>query len=183
MKRVKWMLFDTARRMDRSALAGLALLAGAAVFYVASIAPARERVELLRREAAAAARGAQVDGRMGQRPAGAPSASNAAEFYQFFPSRQSAPEWLELIYKAAARQSLQLREGEYKLMPGKTGKLVEYQVSLPVTGSYAQIRKFVVQVLRDVPAASLDELVFRREAIGSGEVEAKIRLTLHMRSE
>jgi hypothetical protein len=183
MNRLKWMLFESARRLDRSAQAGLALLAAAIVFQLAVSAPAQVQLELLRREAARTKGGAEQAERARQRGDSAPDSARTSEFYQYFPPRQDAPEWLERIYQAAGKQALELAQGEYKLAPGKTGKLLEYQISLPVKGSYAQVRRFVVQVLHDVPAASLDELTFKRDAIGSAEVEAKVRLTLHMRSQ
>lgn len=182
MKRFQWMLLESIGRCDRAALAGLALLAAAVGFQLAVNEPARARLAQLRLETAAQRSAAQAGGPRALQRA-VPDSARADAFYAYFPSRKSAPESLDLIYQAAARQALALNEGQYALVPGKAAKLLEYQVSLPVKGSYAQIRRFAVQVLHDVPAASLDELVFRRDAVGSAEVEAKIRFTLHMRSE
>jgi hypothetical protein len=38
-------------------------------------------------------------------------------------------------------------------------------------------------VLDEIPALSLEEIVFQRDRIGDGAVQAKIGLTLHLRSE
>ena len=83
------------------------------------------------------------------------------------------------MYAAAAAQKLVLEQGEYRLSSDKTGKLARYQVTLPVKGSYLQIRQFVDQALIDVPVATLDDINFKREAIGATQLEARIKFTLY----
>jgi Tfp pilus assembly protein PilO len=183
MKRFKWMIADSINRLDWTAQLGLALCMFAAVFQFAVSAPMQSRAGQLQREAAAAKKDAENIARNSKRRDIRPVNARFNEFYQYFPSRQSTPDWLQKIYGAAAAQAIQLSQGEYRLVPDKTGKLVGYQINLPVKGSYAQVRKFIVQVLNEVPTASLDELAFRREAIGNAEVEAKIRLTLYLRAQ
>jgi Tfp pilus assembly protein PilO len=183
MKRFKWMIAESIKRLDWTAQLGLALCLFAAVFQFAVNTPMRSRAEQLQREAAATKKDAENAVRNHKRRDIRPINARFNEFYQYFPSRQSTPDWLQKIYGAATNQAVQLTQGEYRLVPDKTGKLVGYQINLPLKGSYAQVRKFIVQVLNDVPTASLDELTFRREAIGNAEVEAKIRLTLYLRAE
>jgi hypothetical protein len=103
-----------------------------------------------------------------------------ANFYAFFPPLGSTPDWLQRIFGLAESQGLRLEAGEYKLRRDRDFKLVRYELTLPVRGSYPQIREFVSHVLTDVPASSLDELSLRREDPGSSTVEARIRLTLHL---
>ena len=55
-----------------------------------------------------------------------------------------------------------------------------YQVTLPVKGSYGAVWKFGMLALRAIPFASLDEISFRRDAIGDAAVEARLRLTLYL---
>jgi len=49
-----------------------------------------------------------------------------------------------------------------------------------VKGSYLQIRQFVAQALNDVPVAALEDINFKREAIGATEVETRIKFTLFL---
>ena len=100
------------------------------------------------------------------------------KFYGFF-SGTPLTEWLNKLYAAAAAQQLVLEQGEYRLSSDKTGKLARYQVTLPVKGSYLQIRQFVDQALIDVPVAALDDINFKREAIGATQLEARIKFTLY----
>jgi hypothetical protein len=183
MKRFKWMIADSLKRLGWTAQLGLALCAFAVVFQIGVNGPARSRLEQLQRDAAATKKDAEDMASNSKHRDIRPVGERLSDFYQHFPPGQSTPDWLRKIYIAAANQTIQLNQGDYRLVPDKTGKLAGYQINLPVQGSYAQVRKFIVQVLNDVPTASLDELTFRREAIGNAEVEAKIRLTLYLRAE
>jgi hypothetical protein len=101
-------------------------------------------------------------------------------FYEFFPVREKAPNLFKSIYGAAHEESINLAQGEYKFIPGKSGRIGSYQVNLPVKGSYIQIRKFIVKVLNSVPSAALEEVSFRRDAISKSDLEAKIRFSIYM---
>jgi hypothetical protein len=50
-----------------------------------------------------------------------------------------------------------------------------------VKGSYAAIWQFAMAALRTIPFASLDEITFRRDAIGDATVDARLKLTLYLR--
>lgn len=103
-----------------------------------------------------------------------------ANFYAFFPPLTTLPDWLERIYAAAEKNGVQLDTGEYKLLQETNRKLARYQLTLPVRGSYTQVRGFIADVLTDVPAAALDDVGFRREAVGNAVLDTRIRFTLYM---
>ncbi len=67
---------------------------------------------------------------------------------------------------AAARQSISLEQGEYKLLGSRGERLAAYQINLPIKGSDLQIRNFVAEVLNEVPVAALEDVSFQRQAIG-----------------
>jgi hypothetical protein len=166
-------------RLGRTGVVGVALVAFAAAFHFSAIAPLAAERASLRAEADDLERRLRMGGAaLGK---GTP-AEQLATFYAFFPSPQSSPEWLGRIDAAARAKGLVLRAGEYKLERTADQKLARYQITLPVAGSYAQIRGFVAQVLADVPAAALEEITLRRESVSSPTVEARIRLTLYLRS-
>ena len=102
-----------------------------------------------------------------------------AKFYDFFADNRLT-EWLNKLYAAAAAQELVLEQGEYRITPDKSGKLARYQITLPVKGTYVQIRQFVAQALADVPVAALEDINFKRETIGATQLEARIKFTLFL---
>lgn len=110
------------------------------------------------------------------------AAEQLSNFYAFFPPLSTLPEWLERIYAAADRGGVRIDAGEYRLLPDRGARLSRYQITLPVRGSYTQVRMFVAELLAEVPAAAVEEIAFRRESIGSAALDVRLRLTLHMRS-
>lgn len=107
-------------------------------------------------------------------------AEQLIEFYQFFPPQNSTPQWLDKIYRAARVHGIQLEQGNYATAQEKRARLLRYQLTLPVKGSYVQLRKFVATVLAAVPIASLDHISFERQKIGDQMIAAKIKLTLYL---
>lgn len=107
------------------------------------------------------------------------SQSELERFYSFF-SATPVTTWLEKLYAAAAAEKLQLDQGEYRLLNDKNGKLLRYQITLPVTGNYVQIRQFIGRALVDVPVASLDDINFKRENISATQLQARIKFTLFL---
>lgn len=102
------------------------------------------------------------------------------KFYGHFPALSTLPDWLERVYGAAEKNGVALEIGEYRLVQDKNWKLTRYQVTLPVKGTYQQIRGFIAQVLTDVPASALEEIGFRRDTVGSDRIDARLRLTLYL---
>jgi hypothetical protein len=169
-------LRDEVERLGRSGAVGIALLAFALAFHFSAVVPREsERADLLDE----ASRLEQRPRAAGPAEKGTP-AEQLATFYAFLPPAQSSPDWLGKIHAAALAKGLVLRSGEYRLDRVADQKFARYQITLPVVGSYAQIRGFVGQVLADVPAAALEEITLRRESAASPTLEARIRLTLYL---
>lgn len=111
----------------------------------------------------------------------APSADNLVAFYGALGEQRYAERQVKTLFGLAAKAGLVLRQGEYKSAYDRNAGLHTYQVNLPVKGSYAAIWQFAMAALRAVPFASLDDISFRRDAIGDADVEARLRLTFYLR--
>lgn len=112
-------------------------------------------------------------------PAQAPD--NLAAFYGALGARDNAEQQVKTLFGLAAKSGLVLRQGEYKPGYDRNAHVWTYQVNLPVKGSYQAIWQFAMAALRAIPFASLDDISFRRDAIGDATVEARLRLTLYLR--
>ena len=60
--------------------------------------------------------------------------------------------------------------------------LERLRVTMPVTGSYAQVRRFVAAALAHDPALSLDSLKLRRVSPLAADVDAELQWSLHGRA-
>jgi len=114
-------------------------------------------------------------------PPPAPAPDNLDAFYGALGERQAAEQQVRILFGLAAKSGLVLRQGEYKPGYDRNAHVVTYQVDLPVKGTYQAIWQFAMAALRAIPFASLDDISFRRDAIGDAAVEARLRLTLYLR--
>lgn len=162
-------------RLGRVGGFGLALLFGCAVFFVAAVRPVEQELEALQEQ-----RVAEELARRSGRPV-VDSVAQLNEFMDFFPQAGSITHWLGRVYAAAGKERLLLVQGTYKVRGESGVGLVAYQVTLPVRGTYLQVRRFIGQVLADVPAASLESVQFQRERSADGAIDAKVVFALHVR--
>lgn len=163
-------------RLGRAGSIGLALLVLAGGFYAGTLYPEQRRLVALQREVAELRQLATRPAHDERRSA----ANDLAAFYAFFPVPDELPEILDTVFRAAKRQSLVLERGEYRVTRPAAGGMFQYQLTLPVRGSYPQIRKFVDGALAELPALSLESVQFERQKIGESAVDAKITLAVHL---
>jgi hypothetical protein len=93
---------------------------------------------------------------------------------------EKLPDELERVYSLARAANLELLQGEYRLEKPAFG-IVFYRITLPIRGSYPQIRQFVGATLKNMPIASLDALRFERKKAGDTQLEAQVRMTVYFR--
>lgn len=168
------------RRLGPLGLAGLVLGLGAAGYAASGIAPLEERIATLQsdiRRAETAARSRRAS----KAPQPSSTSEQLAAFYAKLPPVEDAIALVAKLNEAAVAADLKLQSAEYRLVADPAGRIARYQVSLPVTGPYPQIRKFVAGMLRAVPTASLDEIVLKRDSIQSARLEAQVKLTVFLR--
>lgn len=160
-------------------LGALVLCIGAAA-ALAWLLPARELVEegrvLARRQAALPAAASTAPVQMEP----ATDEYHLALFNAALGDRRHAERQVKTLFALAAKSGLVLRQGEYKAAFERNARLHTYQVTLPVKGSYGAIWQFALGALRAIPFAALDEISFKRDAIGEAEVEARLRITLYL---
>jgi Tfp pilus assembly protein PilO len=176
-RRLGWTLKRGLVRLHWSGLLGAALLVVAAGFVWFALQPARQQLRTLETQHAdlsARDKGQKL------RPEPPTQRSQLANFYAFFPLTEAVPEMLGKIQRAAQRNDLTLAKGEYKLTQDRDFHLATYQITLPVIGGYGQVRGFVNDVLDAVPAAALEELTLKREAVHDDALEARVRFTLFL---
>lgn len=160
-----------ARRRD---LQAALMFAMCALWYLAAIAPARARLEQVR-HAAAQRQATAVPGAA----AGGP-ASELANFYARFPSQDAFPDALDGLLKTAAQHALTVQQGDYTVTRAPAGKLVRFEVMLPLRGSYPQVRTFLNALAHDVPGMALENAQFERRDVAEPVLDVKLRLVLFL---
>lgn len=162
-------------------LVAIVLLVVCLAFYVSVIRPLQARVQASE-QGATSARQAMESGINAQRAEQTPS-EQLATFYRFFPGEKRSPLWLEKMVTVAEKNGLSLNQGEYKVAQDKAGKLMRYKITLPVQGSYPQIRKFLLSLGTEIPAMALENVQFDRQHVADASVQAEIKLILYLVQE
>jgi hypothetical protein len=179
MKSLVWQLSRYFKSLSMFGVLGIILLLLALSAYFLLVQPAQLSVSQLKEELLAEQL-RQKNNQLHPAEVESSSATRMQTFREFFPAYQTAPDLLTAVYQAASAESISLAEGDYKYVPFKPDGLGVYQLDLPVKGSYVQIRRFIAKVLNDIPSAALDEVSFKREAVGSGTLDAKIRFSIYL---
>ena len=156
---------------------GIALLALAVLFNSLSLQPLENEVALLHGRVDGAHSGGGKygtgAGRQGER-------QEAGAFFNSLPNESEITDILGTIYATAEANGVQLKEASYHL-ENKDAPRIEYVMEFPMTGEYAQIRRFVFRILANYPAIALDQINFQRDRVGDATLKANVRMTLFLR--
>lgn len=100
-------------------------------------------------------------------------------FYGFFERDERLEDWLAKLYASATTAGLDFRNADYRLVESRH-RLQRYQITLPMSGSYVQVRAFLEAALVEIPVMSIDQVTFRRKQVGDPRVEAEVVMSLHI---
>jgi Tfp pilus assembly protein PilO len=153
-------------------LGALLLFAAAGMFLTLVLQPLKEKNRVLEARA-----GMVRDSAPGQ-------AGNAAEkvgaVYRYLEKQETTTDWLAKLYAIGAATGVELQSASYKTQVTPGTRLERYEIVVPLTGSYTQMRDFLKRSLAEIPVLSLDQISLKRENRREGTVQAELRLTLHM---
>lgn len=171
------------RSIGTSGLIGGLLLVASLAANLGVLQPARDDVDALQQQLAIAAPA------VSSRPAGGESRvatpeESLSRFYRSLPATADLTDVLERVHLAAAASGLLLKSGDYRLQQqDQEGALARYEMALPLSGTYAQLRSFVGEVLSALPTAALEDVSIRRETIGQARSESVLRLVVFIRGD
>ena len=159
------------RPLIAGACGGLACVASAWLFLLPVRQHEAELAALDRKIASVAKADAPV----------APGGERAASFAAQLPASDTLTEWLERIDAASAATGVRVERTDYRVANDAPARLARYQIALPVQGTYPQVRAFVSALLASVPTLAVSAIDIKRDAIGSGTVEARLKVSVYLR--
>lgn len=101
-------------------------------------------------------------------------------FYAFFPKMDSSPFWIRELTQVAAQREVEINGADYRMVRETDLKLARYEMVLPVRGKYSQLRGFIADALRTVPAMALADVALKREGVESELLEANLKFNLYL---
>lgn len=177
--RLRWLSRHWMSILGWPGVLALGVLAVLPAFYFSTIRPLQAHLDEVSRSAARQLKEEALAGKQNRGGRHSPD-EQLAEYYRFFPPVRSAPQWLEKLVVLAESRGLSLDQGEYRFAPDKTGRLVRFQMTLPLKGEYPQIRGFLAALPDEIPVAALEKVQFERQSISDPEVEARIMLAFYL---
>lgn len=176
-RRLRWLSRHWLNVLGWPGVAALGMLVVLPAFYLSAIRPLQLHVDEVRGSVSAQFKEDPGVPDHGRRYS---AEEQLAEYYRFFPPARSAPQWLEKLVALAESRGLRLDQGEYQAAPDKVGRLMRFQMTLPLKGEYPQIRKFLAALPSELPVVALEQVEFERQSIADPEVEARLRLVLYL---
>ena len=168
------------RALDEIGIPGtvaLALLVASLAFLQWTIKPLeRESLRLDAELARMSTRGAPRDSGFVR---AASINDKVARFYRFFEHEETTTDWLARLHGIGESVGVRVRSAEYRLLPTRS-RIDRYEISLPVSGTYAQVRAFVDNALNEIPVLSVDQVSLQRKRVGDAQIEANVVLTLYL---
>jgi hypothetical protein len=162
------------RHLGRPAAVALALLAAAAALHwhwLPGMRAERQRLE----------------SRLLALPAARPAASEApavlAPVGLELPSQRQRARDVEVLVDAAQRSGMLLERADYAMAAPNGNAAARLQATLPLSGSYTGLRRYVAAVLNALPHAALESLSLERADAQSPQLQATARLVLFYRAE
>jgi Tfp pilus assembly protein PilO len=104
------------------------------------------------------------------------------QWWLSLPSASQRQQRLADLLEMGLRLGLVGVRTEHKLSVDPASGLERLRISMPLAGSYAQLRSFIEAALRHDPALSLDSLKLRRNSPQASTLEAELVWSLHGRS-
>ena len=163
--------FDLRHAVGPLGAAGFLLLAVALAFAALVVRPLEAKSRAL---AERVARTPASQGSDSQEAVG----DKLAAFYDYLARPEQTTDWLAKLYAIGRATGVELQSARYR--SEQAGRIERYQILLPLSGSYAQMREFLDRALAEIPVLSLDQMTLKRESRRDGAVQAELRLTLHM---
>lgn len=189
-----WLALKFFKKIGPLGLAGLAIALGCGLFYVLVALPLDTQIKMAQQQLNSLQTSEITLISEQELPANDMS-QDIATIKKMLPQANTLHDWLGLIDESAVKQGLRLNRGDYKFTQFKQGSVTgnqkvtgnqsasRYEIVLPVTGQYVQIRQFIANVLQSQPALALSSLKIQRDNTLSSNVEARLVFVLFLQGD
>jgi len=160
---------------------GLSLFVVAIIFYIGAVLPQDREVKVLKQhvETIKGRSPLQINGKPGAgRRIGGDQALK--EFYDFFPRIDSSPFWIGELVRVAEIHEVEINSSDFHMTLGEGSSLARYEMTLPIYGSYPQIRAFIADALISVPAMAITGINIKRRDVKSNQLEVGLKVSLYL---
>jgi Tfp pilus assembly protein PilO len=183
-----WLLRTLAKKIGLWGLLSLVVLSLGSVMYFSKIAKLEQEIGLLNQTIIETEQQATkvVTTQAPLQQKNSKQSLNA--FYQTFPTSLNIPDTFSQLNALATKHQLALNSGDYKLNKiaandNNNQKLTQYEMVIPIVGSYPNIRWFIADMLSNIPSIALTDLQLKRENVQTPKVDARLQMIIFVRSD
>ena len=170
-RRIYAQIYRIRDELGTTGIAAFVLFIAAGAFMALVLQPMNEKNRVLEARAGISRDLATVSG--------VNAAEKVESVYEYLEKPEATTDWLAKLYAIGKATGVELQSASYKTQ-GAAGRLERYEMTIPLTGSYTQMREFLKRALVEIPVLSLDQVTLKREHRREGMLQAELRLTLHM---
>ncbi len=171
-----------AERLGTAGKIGFGLCIFSFVFFIAAVLPrqAESTALMVQAEAMQAQLRAEPASESGGAPRKLQGYPALQAFYAFFPNMDSTPFWIQEVVQVATQHGVEIAGTDYRMVREKDVNLARYEMLVPVRGKYPQLRGFIADALRAVPAMALVDVAIKREGVESELLDASLKFNLYL---
>ncbi|SEM69334.1 hypothetical protein [Nitrosomonas marina] len=180
-QRIMLLLRWQVARLGNTGKIGVGLLVVAGIFFIGAVLPEQNALETLREREKILR--LQVQSGLDGAPVAEKKLTNdqaLQQFYNFFPRFDSSPFWIRELVRVAQKQGLEINSGDFRLTLERDWRLSRYDITMPVSGRYAQIRAFMADALEAVPALAITGFSIKRDNVQSALLEVRFEMSLYL---
>ncbi len=82
--------------------------------------------------------------------------------------------------RIAKQQGVEINSSDFRLSIEKGERLSRYEMILPISGRYSQVRAFIAAALEAVPAMALAGITVKRDNVQSAQLEVRLEMNLYL---
>lgn len=113
----------------------------------------------------------------------APRTPPLQQFREVLAQQDATPTQLRVIHQKAVEAGLSIAQIDMRRQQDAAAGFSQLQVSLPVKGNYQAVKRFLGDVLGQMPSVSIDQFNAKREQVSSNVVEAQISLSIWQQAQ
>lgn len=110
-------------------------------------------------------------------------AERLAAFYARFPTVTELPARLQELHRLAEAHGVVLARADYRASREAGTGLQRVSLSLPSSGAFEPLYRWLAEVLATMPEVALESLTVKREDTATDEVEVELRLAIFLRGQ
>lgn len=178
MNRLRWHLLHVWRSIGIPGWSGAAIVLACAGLWLGVTAPLGQELERL--DAARSALERRGLERVAPVAAAATAEQQLASFTRRFPDEKAIVPALARMNALALQRGVAVEQAEFRYVSDPGEPLARYTIVLPVKAEYRALRRFIQELLREMPGLALEEVNLRRSDAKGPLLESQLRLVLFL---